>query len=103
MINFEQIPVINTILLAMCLSSVSLVLAPVLTKYFYLLGCEILGGTDGIHFTYVRDGRPSGEAYVELANSESLTHALSKDQNNLGKRYIEGNEVQRIYHVTSYL
>ncbi len=29
----------------------------------FLNDCDIVGGKIGIHFTYVRDGRPSGEAY----------------------------------------
>ena len=50
----------------------------------------MVGGKQGIHFTYVRDGRPSGEAYIELSSEEDLNKALSKDKANMGKRYIEG-------------
>lgn len=44
-----------------------------------------------IHFTFVRDGRPSGEAYVELASEGDVLNALEKNQQHMGKRYIEGN------------
>jgi len=56
----------------------------------YVSDCGIIGGTNGVHFTYVRDGRPSGEAYIELATEDDLELALAKDKQNLGKRYIEG-------------
>ena len=55
-------------------------------------GCQILGGPSGIHFTYVRDGRPSGEAYIEMNTQADVAEALKKDQQNLGKRYIEGKK-----------
>ncbi len=52
--------------------------------------CDIVGGKGGIHFTFVRDGRPSGEAYIELASEEDLEKALTRDKQHMGKRYIEG-------------
>ena len=55
-----------------------------------IAGCDIVDGKNGIHFTYVRDGRPSGEAYIELASEEDLEKALTRDKNHMGKRYIEG-------------
>ena len=51
---------------------------------------EIIGGENGIHFTYMRDGRPSGEAYVEVASEDDVEKAVSKDKHHMGKRYIEG-------------
>ena len=50
------------------------------------VGCEITN----IHFTFTQDGRPSGEAYVELKSEGDVHLALSKNQYHLGKRYIEG-------------
>ena len=41
-------------------------------------------------FTYVRDGRPSGEAYIELESEADVQDALKRDKQNMGKRYIEG-------------
>ena len=58
---------------------------------FYVSDCNVVGGKGGIHFTYVRDGRPSGEAYIELSSEEDLNKALSKDKASMGKRYIEGS------------
>ena len=43
-----------------------------------------------IHFTFTRDGRPSGEAYIELATEQDVHVAMSKNQQHMGKRYIEG-------------
>ena len=53
-------------------------------------GCDIVGGKDGVHFTFVRDGRPSGEAYIELTSEEDVEKALARDKDHMGKRYIEG-------------
>ena len=42
-------------------------------EHFYFLGCVILGGAqEGIHFTFSRDGRPSGECFVEFASVEDF-------------------------------
>lgn len=35
-------------------------------------------------------GRPSGEAYIELASAEDASKALKKDREHMGHRYIEG-------------
>lgn len=56
----------------------------------FATGCDIVDGKDGIHFTSTRDGRPSGEAYIELLSEKDLESALLKDKNHMGKRYIEG-------------
>jgi len=42
-----------------------------------------------IHFTYTREGRPSGEAFVELETEEDLKIAVKKDRETLGHRYVE--------------
>ncbi|KAJ1487618.1 hypothetical protein T484DRAFT_1617581, partial [Baffinella frigidus] len=36
-----------------------------------------------------RDGRPNGEAYVELAHEDDLDAALEKNKASLGSRYVE--------------
>ncbi|XP_020383569.1 heterogeneous nuclear ribonucleoprotein H3-like isoform X3 [Rhincodon typus] len=51
--------------------------------------CKILNGTAGIHFTYLREGRPSGEAFVQLESEEDVKRALAKDRESMGHRYIE--------------
>lgn len=43
-----------------------------------------------IHFTYTREGRPSGEAFVELESEDDLKIALKKDRETMGHRYVEG-------------
>lgn len=40
--------------------------------------------------TYTREGRPSGEAYVELFSQEDVNKCLDKDRAKMGRRYIEG-------------
>lgn len=37
-----------------------------------------------------REGRPSGEAYVEFETEEDTTKGLEKNNEHLGSRYIEG-------------
>ena len=59
-------------------------------RCYLFAGCDIVDGKDGINFTSTRDGRPSGEAYIELVSEKDLELALSKDKNHMGKRYIEG-------------
>lgn len=54
------------------------------------LGCKIKNGANGIHLTMSREGRPSGEAYVEFETEEDTTKGLEKNNEHLGSRYIEG-------------
>ncbi|ETE69507.1 Heterogeneous nuclear ribonucleoprotein H2, partial [Ophiophagus hannah] len=51
--------------------------------------CKILNGHSGIHFIYTRQGRPSGEAFVELETEQDLKFALKKDRKAMGQRYVE--------------
>lgn len=52
--------------------------------------CKIVSNGSGIHFTYTREGRPSGEAFVELETEEDLKIAVKKDRETMGHRYVEG-------------
>ncbi|XP_035007246.1 heterogeneous nuclear ribonucleoprotein H3 isoform X2 [Hippoglossus stenolepis] len=52
--------------------------------------CDIVGKVNGVCFTYSKEGRPSGEAFIELKASEGFKNALSKDRKYMGHRYIEG-------------
>ncbi|GFR74304.1 heterogeneous nuclear ribonucleoprotein H-like [Elysia marginata] len=61
----------------------------------FLRECEITGGEDGIHFTYSRDGRPSGEAFVELMSEDDVTNAVAQNNEHIGSRYIEVFRVER--------
>lgn len=52
--------------------------------------CRIRDGADGIHLTLNRDGKPSGEAFIELDYEEDVQKALEKHRQYLGPRYVEG-------------
>ncbi|TNN56266.1 Heterogeneous nuclear ribonucleoprotein H2 [Liparis tanakae] len=51
--------------------------------------CDIVGKVNGVCFTYSKEGRPSGEAFIELNMSEDFKTALTKDRKYMGHRYIE--------------
>ena len=36
-----------------------------------------------------REGRPSGEAFIEMESEDDVKNALKKDKERMGKRYIE--------------
>ncbi|GIY06658.1 heterogeneous nuclear ribonucleoprotein H [Caerostris extrusa] len=55
----------------------------------FFTGVTIKSDLDGIHMTLSREGRPSGEAYVEVETEEDLTKALEKHNDHMGHRYIE--------------
>ena len=40
--------------------------------------------------TMTREGRPSGEAYIEMESDEDCAKAVKKDRQHMGKRYVEG-------------
>lgn len=52
--------------------------------------CNILHGKAGIHMTTSKEGRPSGEAFVEFEDEGSVERACEKDRDHMGNRYIEG-------------
>lgn len=56
----------------------------------YIGDCSIKDGKLGIHMTMSREGRPSGEAYVEMETDEDIEKACKKDRDHMGHRYIEG-------------
>lgn len=49
----------------------------------------VMGGPQGVHFTFTRDGRPSGEAFIEFASLDELEAALRKHNGTMGRRYVE--------------
>ena len=69
--------------------SVVFYLHDVQSNYGNLTGCNIKNGSDGIHIILWKDGRPSGEAYVQLESLEDFQKALEMHKKNLGNRYIE--------------
>ncbi|XP_054714379.1 heterogeneous nuclear ribonucleoprotein H2-like [Uloborus diversus] len=58
-----------------------------IVKFFE--GCKIKNEGNGIHLTMSREGRPSGEAYVEFETEEDTNKGLEKNNEHLGSRYIE--------------
>ncbi|XP_029295635.1 G-rich sequence factor 1 [Cottoperca gobio] len=55
--------------------------------------CRIRDGVNGIHLTENRNGRPSGEAFIEMEHEEDVRKALEKHRQYLGPRYVEVYEV----------
>merc|ERR1712137_33457 len=54
----------------------------------------ILNGEDGVHFTFNKEGRPSGECFIEVATEAERDAALGHDNEHMGKRYIEIKEAK---------
>ncbi|CAG5131528.1 unnamed protein product [Candidula unifasciata] len=61
----------------------------------FLRECTIVNGEEGVHFTFSREGRPSGEAFVELETEDDLTNALAQNNEHIGNRYIEVFQVDK--------
>lgn len=55
--------------------------------------CRIRGGAQGIHIIHNRNGRPTGQAFIELEHEEDVGKALDQHKQYLGQRYIEVYEV----------
>ncbi|KAI7812926.1 G-rich sequence factor 1 [Triplophysa rosa] len=55
--------------------------------------CRIRGGVQGIHIIHNRNGRPTGQAFIELEHEEDVGKALDQHKQYLGQRYIEVYEV----------
>nr|XP_027228044.1 heterogeneous nuclear ribonucleoprotein H3-like [Penaeus vannamei] len=58
-------------------------------------GVNIKNGRDGVHLTLSREGRPSGEAYVEVASEDDVALAEKKHNQHMGRRYIEVFKAKR--------
>ncbi|KAK2083857.1 hypothetical protein P7K49_039093 [Saguinus oedipus] len=61
----------------------------------FLSDCTIHYGATGVHFIYTREGRQSGEAFVELGSEDDVKLALKKDRESMGHRYIEVSKPHR--------
>ncbi|GAB6018881.1 Heteroproteinous nuclear ribonucleoprotein H2 [Chamberlinius hualienensis] len=57
--------------------------------------CNVKDGISGIHMTLSREGRPSGEAYVEMDTDDDLKKGLEKHNEHMGHRYIEVFKAKR--------
>lgn len=55
----------------------------------FFSSCSVSGGKEGVHFTLNREGRPSGECFVEMDTEDDVQEALKKDRASMGKRYVE--------------
>uniref|UniRef100_G1QBW9 Uncharacterized protein n=1 Tax=Myotis lucifugus TaxID=59463 RepID=G1QBW9_MYOLU len=56
--------------------------------FFFFSDCKIQNGAQGIRFIHTREGRPSGEAFVELELEDEVKLALKKERT-MGHRYVE--------------
>ena len=63
--------------------------------------CKVKGGKDGVHFTYLQHGRPSGEAFVVLETDDDLQKALKMHKEYMGSRYIEVFPAQQVHFCQS--
>ncbi|XP_066510639.1 G-rich sequence factor 1-like isoform X2 [Hoplias malabaricus] len=61
-----------------------------LLKFFH--DCQIRGGVNGVHLM-LKNGRPNGQAFIELEHEKDISKALEKHRAYLGPRYIEVYEV----------
>lgn len=56
----------------------------------FLKECQPLEGEKSVHLAISqRDGRPNGEAFIELASPQDVDKAFEYNKNSLGHRYIE--------------
>ncbi|XP_077521376.1 heterogeneous nuclear ribonucleoprotein F-like isoform X1 [Amblyomma americanum] len=58
-------------------------------NFFTSKECHIKGGINGVHMTLSREGRPSGEAYIELESEQDMEIGLQRHNEHIGHRYIE--------------
>lgn len=66
-----------------------------LNQSYLFTDCDIVGKVSGVCFTYSKEGRPSGEAFIELKTAEDFKNALAKDRKYMGHRYIEGKKYKQ--------
>lgn len=55
----------------------------------FMDGVQLSESPDCIVFTRAPNGRPTGEAYVELADEQALSLAMTRHKEVMGSRYIE--------------
>ena len=49
-----------------------------------------------VHFTKNREGRPSGDAYIEMNSLRDVKEGLKYDKAMMGQRYLEVGKIQNI-------
>ncbi|XP_029454528.1 G-rich sequence factor 1 isoform X2 [Rhinatrema bivittatum] len=55
--------------------------------------CRIRNGAQGVHIIFNNDGRPRGDAVVELETEQDVRKAIEKHRDYLGERYVEVYEM----------
>lgn len=55
---------------------------------------NIISGENGVHFTFNKEGRPSGECFIEVSSEHERDIALAHNNEHMGKRYIEIKEAK---------
>lgn len=64
----------------------------------FFKGCTIANGREGVFIVMTKEGRPSGEAFVEMETEDDMEKALKRDREYVGTRYIEGSlESKKLY------
>ncbi|KAI5088356.1 G-rich sequence factor 1 isoform X1 [Silurus meridionalis] len=58
--------------------------------------CRIRNGVSGIHLMYHKNGKPTGQAFIELEDEEDVGKALEMHRQYLGPRYVEGRDAESI-------
>ena len=53
-------------------------------------GITISNGGDAIYIKLSKEGRSTGEAFVEFVSERDVQMALDRNMSNIGSRYIEG-------------
>lgn len=53
----------------------------------FLSDCKVQ--ENGVNFTFTDDGRPSGEAFVDLCSEEDVSKAIGHNNEHMGRRYVE--------------
>ena len=61
----------------------------------FFSGCRIKNGHEGIHILVGQDGRPQGDAVIELEGQEDLDKAKQLNNQMMGRRYIEISPLSR--------
>jgi heterogeneous nuclear ribonucleoprotein F/H len=70
----------------------------------FLEDVEVMNGEKGVYMAISpRDGRPNGEAFLELASPDDVDKAFSYNKNTLGHRYIESKDHTKIISFGRYL
>lgn len=62
----------------------------------FFFDCIIYDGVVGVYFIYIREGRQSGEVFIEFELEDDVKMVFKKDRESMGYRYIEVFKFYRI-------